>query len=50
MATQSGIKAVYSTLREQLSIVDFDDEQVMEISSSIAANLGIESQQFPVWE
>ena len=50
MATQSGTKAVYETLREHLNTIDFDDDQVMEISSSVAANIGVEYQQFPVWE
>ena len=49
MATQQGTNAVYSTLREHLSILDFDDDRVLEISSAIAANLGIEYQQFPKW-
>ena len=30
MATQSGTKAVYETLREHLNSIDFSDDQVME--------------------
>ena len=50
MATESGTNAVYSTLREHLNGIDFSDDVVLEISSAIAANLGIEYQQFPKWD
>jgi len=50
MARHSGTKAVYETLREHLNSIDFDDDQVMEISSAIASNLGVEYQSFPKWD
>jgi hypothetical protein len=50
MSTHNGTNAVYATLREYLDSVDFSNDRVREISSAIAANLGVEYQQFPKWD